>query len=120
MSSTRRTPQSPSSAKNSLGAAEAVAAAGAADGASEAAQAAAVAAAAGRSDVAASARRERFPTTLTDADRDGRALLDPATSVLSWLSVANLSAVLTAWKQAVSTAIGVRPRWVSDCELVSE
>jgi hypothetical protein len=84
MSSTRKTPQSPNSARNSLGeAAEAAEAAEVADAAAGEAAAAVVAAAAAvcPGDVAASARRGHFPTTLTE-DRFGRALLDPATSVL--------------------------------------
>jgi hypothetical protein len=83
MSSTKRTPESRRSVKSLPGVAEAAEAAEAADAAGEAAQAAEAAAAVSPGDVAASARRERFPTTSTDANRDGRALLDPAMSVLS-------------------------------------
>src|SRR5204862_4350586 len=85
MSSTRRTPESRSSAKNSRGAAEAVEAAGAADAPSSgpAAGAAGVGVAVGPGDVAASARRARSPITSTDEVRHGRALLDPATFVSS-------------------------------------
>jgi len=85
MSSTRRTPESCSSANSSLGeavAAAAAAAAAAADAPSSGpAAAAAAAAAVGRGDVAASARRARVPTAATDEGRHGRALADPAISV---------------------------------------
>ena len=88
MSSTRRTPESCSSANSSLGeavAAAAAAAAAAADapssGPAAAVAAAEGAAAVGRGDVAASARRARVPTAATDEGRHGRALADPAISV---------------------------------------
>jgi hypothetical protein len=42
---------------------------------------------------------------LTDADIDGRALLDPATSVLSVAVCGHFSAALIVWNQAVSTKL---------------
>jgi hypothetical protein len=94
--STRKTPEHPGPAYSLPGgeAADAVAAAAeAADAAGEPAEAAEAAEYPGviPGEVATTARRKHFPTTLIDADRYGRALLDPATAVLF--------AVLPAWKR---------------------
>src|SRR5271167_4363198 len=74
MSSTRKTPRSPSSAKNSLGvvAAAADAAADAAGAVAAVAVVVAAAAAALGGDVAPSARRNHLSPTLIGAERDGR------------------------------------------------